>query len=407
MSNTPRANADRLIDSIAAMARIGALPGGGCRRLALSAEDKAARDIFADWCREAGCTVSVDRFGNMLAWRAGSEEGPAIAFGSHLDTQPNGGRFDGIYGVLAGLEVMRALHDRHQRTRRPLLLVNWTNEEGVSFAPGLTGSKGFAGLLDEAAVSALRGSDGVSFDDSLAAIGYAGTASAPPLAAYLEAHIEQGPILEASGSAIGVVTGVQGVRWFEVHIKGADRHAGTTPMELRQDSFMATARIALALRRVALGISPDVRLTIGRVAVDPGSINTVPGAVAFTIDLRHPRTATLDEVETALGHVAVQEGTAEGCAATIAKIFDLPPIDFDKGVIAAVGAAASVAGQRAQPIVSGAMHDACPLATLVPTGMIFIPCKGGISHNESEDVDPAHLVAGADVLLATVLALAG
>ena len=403
----PTIDGSRLWHSIEEMARVGALPHGGSRRLALSEEDGRARDLFASWCRDAGCETHVDQFGNQFGIRRGLAPGePLVMFGSHLDTQPNGGRFDGIYGVLAGLEVMRTLHAAGVQTERSLAVVNWTNEEGVRFSPGLTGSKGFAGLLALQDVATLKSSDGTSFHDELARLGYLGTPASFKVASYFEAHIEQGPVLEAAKLAVGVVTGVQGVRWFEVQVTGADRHAGTTPMSMRADSFMASCRMALGLRTAALAVSADIRLTFGRVSVQPGSVNTVPGHTHFTIDLRHPDRAVLDRVEGLILELSANEAKAEGCQVAVQKVFDLPPVAFDEGAVDQVAVAARNNDLPTMRIVSGAMHDACALATVAPTAMIFTACRLGISHSEDEFAEPNDLAAGCQVLLDAVLAAA-
>jgi N-carbamoyl-L-amino-acid hydrolase len=403
----PTINPERLWRSIEDMAKIGALSHGGSRRLSLSDEDRAARDLFASWCVAAGCEMHVDSFGNQFAVRKGRTSGaPVVLFGSHLDTQPNGGRFDGIYGVLGGLEVMRTLRDHGVETDCALAVVNWTNEEGVRFAPGLTGSKGFAGQLSVSEVDAILSTEGTTFREELQRIGYSGTPLPHSIKAYVEAHIEQGPILEAAGLPVGVVTGVQGVKWFDVEVTGSDRHAGTTPMELRADSFMATAAIALHLRDELLRLASDIRFTVGRVAVQPGSINTVPGRTVFTIDLRHPSTAVLEEAETLIGECVRDVARSAQCEGNVKKVFDLPPVDFEAGVIRQINAAVESEGLTAMTLVSGAMHDACALSTVAPTAMIFTSCKGGVSHSEEEFAEPGALAAGCQVLLRTVLGLA-
>ena len=403
----PRIDGQRLWRSLEDIAQIGALPLGGCRRLSLSDEDRDARDLFGRWCSEAGCDLHIDAYGNQFAVRPGLiPEAPLVLFGSHLDTQPNGGRFDGIYGVLAGLEVMRALQAAGTRTERSLAVVNWTNEEGVRFSPGLTGSKGFAGLLSDDAVASLKTPQGANFRDELARIGYLGSAPTFKVSTYLEAHIEQGPVLERAKLPVGVVTGVQGVRWFDVVVTGADRHAGTTPMSMRADSFMTMSRIALALRERALEVSPDIRFTIGRVTVEPGSVNTVPGSTRFSIDLRHPDSAVLNRVEALIATFAASEAAAESCRVQVQKTFDLPPVAFDKGVIGLVVEAAKANELPTMRIVSGAMHDACALSTVAPTAMIFTACRLGISHSEDEFAEPADLAAGCQTLLHAALAAA-
>ncbi len=400
-------NGSRLAASIEAMGQIGALPGGGSCRVALTDADRAGRDLFVAWCQEADCTIDIDCFGNIFARRAGRDPSlPAITFGSHLDTQPTGGRFDGIYGVLAGLEVLRSLNDDGIVTEHPLALINWTNEEGVRFNPGLTGAEGFAGQRDVAATLASKGADGSSFGGELERIGYAGPHGPRFLevAAYFEAHIEQGPILEQAGVPIGVVTGVQGVRWFDVSLQGAHRHAGTTPMTARQDSFMALAEAAVVLRQQCSALASDLRFTIGRVAVTPGSVNTSPGHTKFTIDLRHPDEQLLDRAEAAIGALIHEIAAREKCAAEIVKTFHLKPVAFDQALVSIVQQASHTAGYASNTIVSGAMHDACPMAMIAPTTMIFIPCRNGVSHDVTEYANDADMAAGCDVLMRSILA---
>ena len=404
-----KTNGARLSQSIAEIARIGALPNGGNCRLALSDEDKEARDLFASWCRDAGCEVQADSFGNIFAFRRGTNpDAPIVLTGSHLDTQPHGGNYDGIYGVLAGLEVVRALNDAKVHTDATIAVVNWTNEEGVRYSPGLTGSSAFVGSLAAEQALKIVGSDKSVFGDEVQRIGYSGplTRQALNIGCYIEAHIEQGPVLESFGLPIGVVSGIQGVRWYEVTVDGADRHAGTTPMSDRQDSFMASAEFALEARAFALGMSPDIRFTIGRMAVSPGSPNTVPGRTTFTIDLRHEQETVLDKVESYLVNQAGPQHKS-GTVLAVKRIMHVPPVHFAEEKIEAVAAAADGCGLRSKRMVSGAMHDASRLASVVPTAMIFVPSRDGISHHEDEWTAPEDLERGCDVLAQTLLSLAG
>lgn len=399
----------RLWGSLMAMAEIGPLPGGGSRRLSLSDEDKTARDLFVSWCREAGCLVEVDPIGNIFATRPGREPGrAAIMTGSHLDTQPDGGRFDGIYGVLAGLEVIRCLNDNAIETEAPVTVVNWTNEEGVRFAPGLTGSSVFARSLPLADALAMQCIDGPTVGEELQRIGYDGTLPVGTIraTAYLEAHIEQGPVLERLGKPVGIVEGVQGVRWLQVEIRGQGRHAGTTPMEQRADGFMAAARVALEARQLALEASPDIRFTVGRIAVLPGSPNTIPASAVFTIDLRHPSEQVLDMVEESIVDLLHKVGQAERVQTGVSPLMTVPSVAFDSGCVAALAGAADAAAIPAERIFSGAMHDASSVARAVPSAMIFVPCRDGISHNVAEWAEPEDLAAGCQVLLLAVLQLA-
>jgi beta-ureidopropionase / N-carbamoyl-L-amino-acid hydrolase len=402
-------NGERLWQSIMAIAEFGRLPGGGCARLSLSDEDRAARCLFVQWCRQAGCEVNVDPFGNIFAIRSGRDAAlPAVLVGSHLDTQPHGGRFDGVYGVMAGLEIVRALNDAGIETEAPVVIVNWTNEEGVRFAPGLTGSSAFAGMIDREEVLGIVGHDGASFGAELLRIGFAGqiTAERMAIAAYVEPHIEQGPLLEKLGMPIGIVTGVQGVRWFRVSVVGADRHAGTTSMQMRQDSFMATSRLALEMRKCALDASPDIRFTVGRIEVRPGSPNTIPGLTTFTIDLRHDDRKVLDLVEAGLHRLAGEIGASEGVRIDVEQTMDVKPVSFDCRIVDVLSQSALALGFPFERLVSGAMHDASNVALIAPTAMLFVPCRDGISHAEEEWAEPEHLSAGCQVLVDSVIQLA-
>lgn len=405
----PRVNGNRLWSTIMEMAKIGAIPNGGSRRLALTDEDRAGRDLFVAWCREAGCRVEVDRIGNIFAVREGRRRGaPCVLTGSHLDTQPHGGRFDGVYGVLAGLEAIRALNEHGIETQAPIAVVNWTNEEGVRFSPGSTGSLVFAGLLTVDSAFQIECVDGPQVGAELQRIGYAGTIppAALPVSAYVELHIEQGPVLEKAGKAIAVVEGIQGVRWFAVHIDGAARHAGTTPMSDRRDSFMAAARLALAMREAACKASADIRFTVGRVRVDPGSPNTVPGHAEFSIDLRHPSEDVLATVEGEITRLARALAPLEGVQARVETLMRLPPVRFDPGCIAVIAGVAERAALPFERMLSGAFHDASNVARVVPAAMIFVPCRNGISHNEGEWAEPEHLAVGCQVLTSSLVELA-
>lgn len=395
----------RLWADLMTMAGIGALPAGGCCRLSLTDEDRQARDLFAGWCREAGCTVRVDAFGNMFATRPGRAAGAAhVLVGSHLDTQPHGGRFDGVLGVLAGLETVRALNAAGIETERPVTVVNWTNEEGVRFQPGLTGSAGFVGALTAGDEAAITAADGARFFEDLHRTGYAGSAALQiPVAGYYELHIEQGPVLEQAGIAVGVVEGVQGVRWLAVTLTGEDRHAGTTPAGERRDAFMAAARLALDMRTAAALLSPDLRITFGRVTVEPNSTNTVPGRATLAIDLRHSQTALLDRMEGEIRAAVAGLAGSEGVGGTVARLMDVAPVHFDARMQAIIASAAERLGIRTLRLPSGAMHDASNLATVAPAAMIFVPSRGGISHNESEWTEPQHVTEGCEVLAQAVL----
>jgi len=396
----------RLWNSLMSMGELGGLPGGGCCRLALSAEDGAGRDLFVTWAREAGCEIAIDEVGNIYARRPGRmENAPAVATGSHLDTQPHGGKFDGIYGVLAGLEVVRALNDANVVTERPIDVIVWTNEEAARFLPPLTGSSTFAGVHSSAFVHAIETVDGTRVGDDLRAIGYLGdeVPGSRALDSFFEAHIEQGPILEAESKTIGVVTQVQGLRFFAVSVVGEDGHGGTLPMTARRDAMTGAARMIVALDDLARGTDGAVRMTVGSLQVYPNSGSTVPGAVDFTIDLRHPDAATLEQLEGTFRAMLADIATRAKLEVDITLKMVKQPIHFDPDIQASIARSAEALGFPSRAILSGAGHDAMNLATLVPTGMIFIPCAGGISHNERESAEPADLAAGAGVLLRAML----
>jgi N-carbamoyl-L-amino-acid hydrolase len=400
---------ERLWDSIMKMAEFGALPGGGCARLALSDEDRAARNLFVRWCREANCTIKIDPYGNIFAIRSGRDPArPVILLGSHLDTQPHGGRFDGVYGVMAGLEIVRAMNDAAIETEASVVVVNWTNEEGVRFAPGLTGSSAFAGLISHVDTRDTMSRDGRRFADELARIGFDGDMARDTLriAAYLEPHIEQGPILENVGKPIGIVTGVQGVRWFNVAIQGADRHAGTTPMDVRQDSFMAAGSLALRMRKFAVDISPDIRFTVGRAEVLPGSPNTVPGSTSFVIDLRHQREDVLDTVAAELRRQASEVGREVRVTIDVSLLMEVKPVMLDGRIVDLLSRQALALKMPFERMISGAMHDASNIARIAPTAMLFVPCRNGISHAEEEWAEPEHLAAGCQVVAEAAMEVA-
>ena len=384
------------------MAKIGALPGGGCGRLALTDDDKRARDLFASWCERAGCTVTVDEMGNMFARRPGRKPDlPPVAAGSHLDTQPHGGKFDGVYGVLAALEVVRALNDAGIETEAPIEVINWTNEEGSRFAPAMIASGVFAGLFERDFAYQRTGPEGETLGDELDRIGYKGSepCGEHPLGALFEAHIEQGPILEQSGVPIGVVDGAQGQRWYDVEVRGRDSHAGTTPMPARKDALTAAARMAVRVEEIALGTAPHAVGTVGQLDVSPNSRNTIPGEVRFSVDIRHPESDALAAMDADIRESFTGIAQRAGVDVAIEQIWDKPPIRFDPECVGAVREAAASLEYDHRDIVSGAGHDACQVCTVAPTGMIFVPCEGGISHNEIESATPLDLELGCNVLL--------
>ncbi|MDH4174599.1 MAG: Zn-dependent hydrolase [Betaproteobacteria bacterium] len=403
-----RIDADRLWGSLTELAEIGATPKGGVRRLTLTEEDRRARDLFARWAREAGLSVEVDAIGNIFARRAGADPSlPPVAMGSHLDSQPSGGKFDGAYGVIAGLEVLRTLNDAGVATRAPMEVVSWTNEEGSRFQPVMMGSGVFANVFTLEHVRAQKDLDGVAVGDALQAIGYAGAARPHRLGAYFEAHIEQGPVLENENKTIGVVQGALGQRWYDVTVTGQDAHAGPTPMELRRDALIGASRLVLEVNRIARTFPDYARGTVGFMQVKPNSRNVIPGEVRTSVDFRNAKAATLDAMCEELKRVArVIEGECR-VAIELRETVYFKPCEFDAGLVASVREAAGALGYSHRDIVSGAGHDAVYVARVAPTAMIFIPCEGGISHNEMESAALADLTAGGNVLLHAALRKAG
>lgn len=407
---TLRTNHARLWQSLMDLAQIGGTPKGGVCRLALTDLDRQGRDLFIRWCEEAGLAVRVDQIGNIFARRAGTDPArAAIAMGSHIDTQPTGGKFDGNYGVLAGLEVIRTLDEQGIQTAAPLEVVAWTNEEGARFVPVMMGSGVFAGAFTlEHALEAVD-VDGLSVRGELGRIGYAGAHRAGEVpggmfGAYFEAHIEQGPILEAHDLPIGVVPGALGQRWFDVVVTGMEAHAGPTPMDLRHDAMLAAARIVEEVNRIARAHAPHARGTVGFMQVQPNSRNTIPGTVKFSVDFRALDDAVLQRMREALAAFCASLGAADArLRIAVEQVVYFPPCHFASDCIASVRAAADALALPHMEVVSGAGHDAVYLADVAPTAMIFVPCKDGISHNEAEDAKPEHLGMGADVLLHAVL----
>ena len=399
-------NPQRLWDMLMETARIGGTPKGGICRLTLTDLDRQVRDWFRAQAEALGCTVTVDEVGNMFALKAGRRGDVApIGLGSHLDTQPTGGKFDGVLGVLGGLEVARTLHDLGYETNAPLLLVNWTNEEGSRFAPAMLGSGVYAGAFDRAFAEACADREGVSFGEALESIGYRGEAAAGsvPFGALFELHIEQGPILEAEGKAIGVVQGVQGMRWYEVEVTGREAHTGSTPMALRKNALIGAARLIERVDAIAHAHAPAAVGTVGLVEVKPNSRNVIPGHVFFSVDFRHPEDAILDKMERELGEAVPKVVEDLGLTAELRKVWDSPAVRFDPVCIEAVRVGAEKAGLSTRDMVSGAGHDAAYIARVAPTTMIFVPCEGGLSHNEAESTSFEECAAGAQVLLNAVL----
>jgi beta-ureidopropionase / N-carbamoyl-L-amino-acid hydrolase len=410
MQKNLKINGERLWRSLMEMAKIGATPKGGVCRLALTELDKDARDLFTRWCEEAGCTVTVDAVGNIFAHRAGSDDSlPPIMTGSHLDSQPTGGKFDGAYGVMAGLEVLRTLNDLGIKTKAPVEAVVWTNEEGSRFAPSMTASGVFAGKFTLDFALGLKDTDGVTMGEALEKIGYAGKVrvGGRKVGAFFEAHIEQGPILEAERKTIGVVTSAQGQRWYDVVVTGQDSHAGTTPMPRRRDAMAGAARMIACLEKIAKSHAPHAVCTVGMAQVHPNSRNVVPGRVFFSADLRHPDgdvLAAMDkEMRLRFQAIAVEQRLE----LSIEQISHTEVVRFEPECVNAVRAAAARLGYGHRDIISGAGHDACYMSKVAPTAMIFVPCENGLSHNEIENATPSDIAAGCDVLLHAILDRAG
>ena len=402
---------DRLWQRHADMAKLGGTARGGVNRQALSPEDAAARNLLATWAKARGFSVFTDAIGNLFVRREGTEpQALPVLSGSHMDSQPTGGRFDGMYGVLAAFEALEALEDAGIRTKRPLMAVAWTNEEGSRFQPGAMGSAVFAGRYRLDDMLSVKDWAGISLGDALAATLKA--APAPmregtpgfPLASYVEAHIEQGPRLEAERQTIGVVTGIQGSRRYIVHLHGEEAHAGTTPRAARKDAFAAATRIAAAMYEETTDADDTLRFTIGRVEVQPGSPNTVPGKASFTIDMRHPSDTVLEVQEKSL--LDIVSTLAGPCEGRIERVTAVAPTNFDERIVELVRTKAQILGLGHMDMPSGAGHDAMHIATLCAAGMIFVPCERGISHNEIENATPADLAAGTRVLVEVLVELA-
>ena len=411
MSQGLKVDADRLWRSIMDMARIAATEKGGNCRLALSDDDREGRDLFVGWCEASGMTCTVDKMGNIFARRPGRNPGARpVSTGSHLDTQPTGGKFDGVYGVLAGLEVARTLNDAGIETEAPLEVICWTNEEGARFAPAMIGSGVFAGAFDLAYAHERRDTDGHAIGAELARIGYLGKEEpgGHDLGFHFEAHIEQGPVLEAERKPVGVVTGVVGVRWYDIALAGMEAHAGPTPMDMRRDAAVAAAELILAIDENARAEAPHGRSTVKIGHCRPSNTrNTIAADVTLTVDIRHPEAAAFDRLDEALRAAATGIAERRRVGIEVDEIWVSPPVAFDPGCVDAVRRASALLGYDHIDMVSGAGHDAVYVSRVAPTGMIFVPCEGGISHNEIENATSEDLEAGCNVLLHAMLDRAG
>ncbi|MCB8958775.1 MAG: Zn-dependent hydrolase [Ardenticatenales bacterium] len=398
-----RINGQRLWQRLMTMAQIGKTAKGGVCRVTLTEEDRLGRDLFIQWCEAAGCTIEIDQMGSIFATRPGKRDDldPVLAC-SHLDSQPTGGKFDGVLGVLAGLEVIETLNDHNIVTEYPITVASWTNEEGARFTPAMIASGVYGGVFDLEYAYNRTDKEGITLLEALEAIGYKGEApvGSQKFSAALEIHIEQGPLLEYEKKTIGVVTGVQGARWYHLNFAGKEAHAGTTPTQVRQDPVKNMVGFLAKAYPHIEGQSEDMRLTFGEFRASPGVVNTIPGNLMLTMDMRHPNAALLDKLEAWVEELAAEHN------ATLEKIWDSPPIQFHEKCVAAVARAAELTGETARPIISGAGHDAVYVNRVTPTGMIFIPCEDGLSHNELEHADMEDVIGGGNVLLQAMLQLA-
>jgi N-carbamoyl-L-amino-acid hydrolase len=401
-----RIKGDRLWDALMELAQIGATPKGGVKRLALTDLDRQGRDLVVGWARAAGLAITVDQIGNVFMRREGTNPSlPPVVTGSHIDTQPTGGKFDGNYGVLAGLEVIRTLNDHNIQTEAPIEVAFWTNEEGSRFVPVMMGSGVFCGAFSLETAYAAKDVDGLTVKEELARIGYLGdqVPGQHPIGAYFETHIEQGPVLEDADKVIGVVPAVMGLSWYDCVVTGMEAHAGPTPMGLRKDALQVATNIMQEVVAIANRYPPYGRGTVGMVQVFPNSRNVIPGEVKFSIDLRNVNDALLNTMHEEMLAFIDQTSASSGLAIAIDRVSYYPPCPFHPDCVDAVRAATAALGYSTMDVVSGAGHDAIYAARLAPSGMIFVPCKDGISHNEIEDARPDHLEAGCNVLLLAML----
>lgn len=401
-----RVNGDRLWDMLMDMAKIGPGIAGGNNRQTLTDEDAEGRRLFQRWCEDAGLTMGVDTMGNMFMTRAGTDPDELpVYIGSHLDTQPTGGKYDGVLGVLAGLEVVRSLNDLNIKTKHPIVVTNWTNEEGARFAPAMLASGVFAGVLTQDYAYARKDIDGKSFGEELKRIGWVGDeeVGSRKMHAYFEYHIEQGPILEAEEKQIGVVTHCQGLWWLEFTLTGREAHTGSTPMNLRVNAGLAMARIMEMVQEVAMSEQPSAVGGVGQVKFSPNSRNVLPGTVVFTVDIRTPEQAKLDRMRATIEAKAAEICAALGVGCAVEAVGHFDPVTFDPKLVASVRKAAEDLGYSHMNIISGAGHDACWAAKVAPATMIMCPCVGGLSHNEAEEISKEWASAGCDVLLRAVL----
>jgi N-carbamoyl-L-amino-acid hydrolase len=399
-------NADRLWDSLMEMAKIGPGVAGGNNRQTLTDEDGEGRKLFQKWCDAAGCSMGVDSMGNMFATRAGEDpDALPVYVGSHLDTQPTGGKYDGVLGVLGGLEIVRTLNDLGIKTKHPIVVTNWTNEEGTRFAPAMLASGVFAGVHSEDWAKDRVDAEGKRFGDELNRIGWEGDepVGSRKMHAMFELHIEQGPILEAEGKDIGVVTHGQGLSWTQITVTGKESHTGSTPMPMRKNAGLGMARILEKVDEIAWSHAPDAVGAAGHIDIYPNSRNVIPGKAVFTVDFRSPDLSVINDMETRLKQAAEEICAEMGLGLEMEKVGGFDPVTFDEGCVTAVRNAAERLGYSHRDIISGAGHDACWVNQVAPTAMVMCPCVDGLSHNEAEDISKDWATAGADVLMHAVV----
>lgn len=409
MNELMRTTKSRLWDTLMEMAEIGKTDLGGCNRQALTGEDKQGRDLFISWCQDVGLSISIDQMGNIFARREGTDNSaPIILIGSHLDTQPTGGKFDGVYGVLAGLEVIRTLNENDIKIQNPIEIAVWTNEEGARFSPAMIGSGVYAGVFDLEYGLSRADKSGKTIGECLEKIGFSGKipCEPKPIKAAFEVHIEQGPILEANENQVGVVSGVQGTIWYDLILMGASCHAGPTPMSMRRDPMKALGAIIPALYDWIENIDNKAKITFGDITASPGARNTVPEEVIMAIDIRHPNKETLDKMDQDMKKIISKTASRFDIKAIVREEWKSTPVTFDKSCVNIIKKSAENLKIKHEIMISGAGHDSVYISKIAPTAMIFVPCKDGLSHNELESAKPADLAAGCDVLLQTVLNVA-
>ena len=401
-----KVNGSRLWDSLMEMAKIGPGIAGGNNRQTVTDEDSEGRHLFQDWCTAAGCTMGVDTMGNMFARREGTDpDALPVYVGSHLDTQPTGGKYDGVLGVLSGLEVIRTMNDLDIKTKHPIVVTNWTNEEGTRFAPAMLASGVFAGMHTQEWAYDREDAEGKKFGEELARIGWKGDepVGERKMHAFFELHIEQGPILEAEGKQIGVVTHGQGLSWTQVTITGKESHTGSTPMPMRKNAGLAMARVLEKVEEIALSHAPHAVGAAGHIDVYPNSRNVIPGKAVFTVDFRCPDLAVIQDMEARLNAEGQAIVDAMGMTIEFEKVGGFDPVTFDEGCVSAVRRAAERLGYSHMDLISGAGHDACWINRMFPTAMVMCPCVDGLSHNEAEEISQEWATAGTDVLFHAVV----